>query len=176
MNGYALTAPLAAGGPPGWVAWAVLGTVITVGTVLVGNEVYQASRAQPRTVPRAVPRAVPRTDGCTTGNCPRRYGVRVHAQGVDCGGTSRSTIGLPALISPQPIPTVAGVAQSNGTWALLGRRQKRIRTGAKTALEAWVLSRPPMGWNNMKTFPATDPSGGKRYDIDSFGTTNNFIV
>jgi len=175
MNGYALTAPLAAGGPPGWGAWAVLGTVITVGTVLVGNEVYQASRSRPRAVPRAEPRAVPRTNECTTGNC-RAYVVRVQAQGMDCGGTTGSTIAVPAINSPQPIPAAAAIGLSAGTWALLGRRQKSIRTQAKARLEAFVLSKPPGGYLGEKTFRASDPSGGKRYDVDSYGTSNNFIA
>ncbi|SDW34146.1 hypothetical protein SAMN04488001_0907 [Litoreibacter albidus] len=174
MNGYAIMGPAALGGPPGWALWAIGGTIITVGTVLLGNEVYQATRAEPRAEPRAP--AVPTTDTCATGNCPRPYSVRVHAQGMDCGGTSGSTIGAPAFVSTTPIPAATAIGLSQATWAMLGRRQRSIRTQAKVRLERYVLARPPAGYLGEKTFAASDPSGGKRYDVDSYGSTPNFIA
>lgn len=175
MSGYAIMAPAAVGGPPGWVLWAVGGTVITVGTVLLGKEVYDATRAEP--VPTTTAPAVPNTDTrvCTT--CPRPYSITVHAQGTDCGGTSASTIGAPAMVNQGvPFPAATGVVLSNVTWALLARRQKNIRTLAKVRLERYVLARPPAGYLGQKTFPATDPSGGKRYDTDSYGPSPNYVV
>lgn len=44
MGGYAIMAPAALGGPPGWLLWAVGGTAIIVGTVVLGREVYEATR------------------------------------------------------------------------------------------------------------------------------------
>jgi len=174
MSGYAIMAPAAAGGPPGWVLWAVGGTIITVGTVMLGNEVYQATRSEAEAVPRAP--AVPRTDTCVSGNCPRSYSVRVHAQGRDCGGTTGSTIGAPPLVNNgAPIAAAAAIGLSQATWAMLSRRQRNVRIQAKTRLERWVAARPPSGYLGEKTFPASDPSGGKRYDIDSYGPSPNFI-
>lgn len=173
MNGYAIMAPAALGGPPGWIAWAVGGTVITVGTVLLGKEIYDATRADP--VPTT--RAVPRTDTRTCENCARPYSITVHAQGTDCGGTTGSTISAPALVNPgAPFPAAAGVGLSGATWALLSRRQASVRTTAKARLETWILNRPPGGFLGQKTFPASDPSGGKRYDTDSYGPSPNYIT
>jgi hypothetical protein len=175
MNGFVIMAPAAVGGPPGWLAWAVGGTVITVGTILLGKEVYDATRADP--VPTTRAPVIPNTDARPCENCARPYSIRVHAQGTDCGGTPRSTIGAPALVNPSvPFPAAAGVALASVTWVLLGRRQKNIRTVAKASMEGWILTRPPAGFLGKQSFPASDPTGGKRYDTDSFGITPNYIV
>ncbi len=169
MSGYAILAPAALGGPPGWVIWAVGGTAITVGTIFLGKKVYDATQDRSR--------AVPRTDTDTCQNCKRPYSITVHAQGTDCGGTTASTIGAPALVSVGvPFPAAAGVALSNATWGLLTKSQKKVRTAAKVKMETWILNRPPGGFLGQKTFPASDPSGGKRYDTDSYGPDNNYIT
>jgi hypothetical protein len=175
MNGYAIMAPAALGGPPGWVAWAVGGTVITVGTVLLGKEVYDRTVAAPNTTTRD--RAVPQTTTRTCETCPRPYSITVHAQGVDCGGTSASTIGASALVNPStPFPAASGVALSNVTWAMLSRRQQSVRAGVKVKLESWILARPPSGFLGQKSFPVLGMAGGVRYDTDSYGPSPNYIT
>jgi hypothetical protein len=167
MNGYAIMAPAAAGGPPGWVIWAVGGTAITVGTVLLGKKVYDSAQAP----------AVPNTDADTCQNCKRPFSITVHAQGVDCGGTSSSTVGAPGLVRVGvPFTAAEGVALSGVTWAIIDKKQKKIREIAKVKLEGWITKRPPSGFLGQKTFPASDPSGGKRYDTDSYGPSPNYIT
>lgn len=98
----------------------------------------------PRLLPRAP--AVPATDTCVSGNCPRPHSVRVHAQGTDCGGTTRSTIGAPPLRNnAAPIPVSATIGLSQLTWGMLNRRQRNVRTRAKARLESWVAGCPPSG-------------------------------
>lgn len=178
MAGYATLSPALAGGPPGWVVWAVGGTILTVGAVLVGSQALEMARSRDR----AEPRVIPRTDACsasgTRQHCPnqRPYSVRVHAQGTDCGGTPRSTIGAPALSRQgSPITAGEGVALSIATWSLLSRTQRNTREMAKVSLEAFILARPPAGFLSKRSFPASDRRGGKRYDVDSFGPSANFI-
>jgi hypothetical protein len=167
MNGYAIMAPAALGGPPGWVVWAVGGTAITVGTIFLGKKVYDATQAP----------AIPKTDAQTCENCKRPYSITVHAQGTDCGGTTSSTIGAPSLVSVGvPFPAAAGVALAEATWGVLTKSQKKVRTIAKAKMQGWILARPPSGYLGQKTFPASDPSGGKRYDTDSYGPSPNYIT
>jgi hypothetical protein len=167
MGGYAIMAPAALGGPPGWVIWAVGGTAITVGTILLGKKVYDATQAP----------AIPKTDANTCENCKRPYSITVHAQGTDCGGTSASTVGAPALVSVGvPFPALAGVALSNATWGLLTKSQKKIRALVKVKLEGWILARPPSGFLGQKSFPVLGVAGGVRYDTDSYGPTPNYVT
>jgi hypothetical protein len=175
MAGYATLSPALAGGPPGWVLWAVGGTVLTVGALWATSKAVDMARSRvgERAEPRVIPRAVP----CERCEPPRPYAVRVHAQGRDCGGTSSSTIGAPPYTRiGVPITSGEGVALSAATWAILNRSQRSARTLAKARLDTWVLARPPGGFLGQKTFPASDPSGGKRYDVDSYGPSNNFVT
>ena len=180
MSGYAALSPALLGGPPGWVAWAVGGTLLTVGTLLIGHQVYELSRERARE--RVEPRAVPRVRTCERAgsqqNCeePRRYTVRVHAQGTDCGGTTGSTIGVPALTKPVPITVGEGLALSAGTWALLNRSQKAVREVAKLRADQYIIGGPSAGGRFLQhTFPASDRRGGKRYDVDCFGSGPSFV-
>jgi|ERR1700754_1132802 len=180
MAGYAALSPALIGGPPGWVAWAVGGTVLTVGTLLIGREVYEMSRT--RTRERVEPRAIPRAETCErTGSqqdCgpPRRYTARVHAQGTDCGGTTGSTIGMPALTKTVPISVGEGLALSAGTWGLLNRSQRTVREVAKARADEYILTGPGAGGRlGQRSFPAIDRRGGKRYDVDCFGSGPSFV-
>jgi hypothetical protein len=167
MGGYAIMAPAALGGPPGWVVWAVGGTILTVGGLFAAKKVYDATR----------PKAIPNTDADTCENCKRPYSITVHAQGTDCGGTTGSTIGAPSLVSVGvPFPAAAGVALAEATWGVLTKTQKKVRTIAKAKMQVWILGRPPSGYLGQKTFMASDPSGGKRYDTDSYGPSPNYIT
>lgn len=97
MAGWALTWELNLAGPWGTAAWIIVGGVLTLGAgagVMELARSREESRAQPRV--DAIPKEAER-EPC------KRYTVRVHAQGKDCGGTTASTIGVPALTQPFPI-------------------------------------------------------------------------
>ncbi len=159
-------APLLGFGPPGWLAYGV----IVVGGGVVGYLLYDELTDDDAP-------AVPQTETTTdteTRRCDRPWTARVHAQGTDCGGKTSSTIGAPPLVNAQrPITKVEGVGLSNATWARLNRRQQRVRAQAKVRLERYINSGPPTG---QRSFPASDRSGGKRYDIDNYGCTPNFVA
>lgn len=159
-------APLLGFGPPGWLAYGV----IVVGGGVAGYLLYEQ-------VTGSDAPAVPQTDSRTdtqTRRCDRPWTARVHAQGTDCGGTTGSTIGAPPLVKTQaPVTRAEGIALSNATWALLNRRQQAVRVNAKERLEAYIRSSPPLG---QRSFPASDRSGGKRYDLDNYGCTPNFVT
>lgn len=152
--------PLLSFGPPGWIAFGV----VAVGTIgLTYFAAKSVTSSQTSTV----------TD-TTTKSCERPWTAHVHAQGNDCGSGSGATIGAPTLIKPAaPVTTGEGLMLSNATFAMLNSRQQGIRVRAKSQLERYVQNRPPLG---QKSFPATDRSGGKRYDIDNYGCSPNFLV
>src|SRR5579872_7411867 len=99
MAGYALTWELNLAGPWGTAAWIVVGGVLSIG-MAAGVYELEKDRSSSRSVPRADAVPIPKE---LTQKC-KRYTVRVHAQGVDCGGTTRSTIGADALTQTVPIP------------------------------------------------------------------------
>jgi len=174
MAGYATLSPTLAGGPPGWVIWAVGGTLITVGTIWAGTEIYDMTRSHSRE--RVEPKTISKAK--TSEKCKKkRYTVRVHAQGTDCGGTSRSTIGMPALTKPIPIIVLEGLSLSTGTWGLLSRSQKRVRETTKIRADDYIKSGPSVGGRfGTKSFLVSDCRGGKRYDVDCFGSGKSFVI
>ncbi|MCF0043636.1 hypothetical protein [Dyadobacter fanqingshengii] len=181
MAGYGALAPALAGGPPGWVIWAVGGTALTIGAIWAGTELLENEREV--TISRAEPRVIPKARQCAKGSstqdCPnnKRYGARVHAQGVDCGGESGSTIGAPGISRYVfPVTVLEGITLSDVTWAMLTKSQKSIREIAKAKADAYIITGPASGGRlGKKTFPADDRSGGKRYDVDTFGDGPSFI-
>lgn len=178
MAGYATLAPALAAGPPGWVVWAVGGTLITIGTIWAAKEVveYETSRTTTVILPRAI--TAPRTKTNDCGN-KKRYSVRIHAQGTDCGGTPSSTIGAPAINQfGIPVAVAQGLVLSASTWMMLGSRQKKIRELAKAEIEVWMAAGPAVGGRPLgkRSAYATDSSGGKRYDVDIFGDGPSFII
>jgi hypothetical protein len=172
MAGYAILSPALAAGPPGWVVWAVAGTAITIGAIWAADEVlvYERTKTEPRSRTKTDP--IPITD-C---NNKKRYGARVHAQGSDCGGTTRSTIGVPGISRfGAPITVAEGLALSAGTWALLNKTQKEVRTTAKVQADNYISNSPGVGGRlGMKSFLSEDRRGGKRYDVDTFGDGPSF--
>lgn len=171
MSGLLTLSPLLGFGPPGWVAWAVGGTVLTVATVVAGEAVLKTMQSRTVSDTKAVPITGARKE------CPKqRFVVRVQAQGIDCGGTSASTIAAPALVKPVPILVVEGLALSMQTWGLLSRTQKEIRTIAKGKADTYISRGPANGgYYGKKTFPAADQRGGKRYDVDCEGTGRSLV-
>lgn len=160
-------APLLGFGPPGWLAYGV----IVVGGGAAAYLLYDAATATDTRTDAGT-----RTEtGTATRSCNRPWTARVHAQGNDCGGTTGSTIGAPPLVKTQaPVTQAEGVGLSNATWALLSGRQQSIRRQAKARLEQYIRFYPPV--NLPKSFPASDRSGGIRYDIDNYGCTPNFVM
>lgn len=162
-------APLLAGGPPGWVAYGLL----AVGTVVVGGAIYMSqSRTADRS--RANDRTTTRTADCIP--C-RQWRVVAHAQGTDCGGTTGSTIGALPVILTVPVPALTGAACAQSTYALLDRNQKKIRAEAFARALRWLSERPANGgYLGQKSFEVSGVRGGIRFDIDSYGPSNNFVT
>lgn len=160
-------APLLAGGPPGWLAYGV----IVVGGGIAGYLLYDELTDDDAP---AVPNTTTNTD-TQTRECDRPWTCRVHAQGTDCGGTTGSTIGAPPIIKPSaPVTIAEGLALSAATFAMLNRRQAAVRVQAKARADRYIQNRPPL--NTQRSFPASDRRGGKRYDVDNYGCTPNFLA
>lgn len=100
--------------------------------------------------------------------CPH-YALQVHAQGTDCGGTTSSTIGAPALEKTVPITVAEGLQLSASTQALLTASQLKVRKNAIAKAEKWMRERPPHGYLGQKSFPVLGVRGGIRYDVDCRG-------
>jgi hypothetical protein len=174
MSGYAMTAPLASGGPWGIAAWLVAGTVLTVAAA-AGLTALSES-AQEDTEAPTIPVTGSKTDTCKRCN----WSVRIHAQGSDLsGGTSKSTVGAPRLLKRQPITVAEGLALSKATQALLTKGQLKIRLGAIVKLEKYIQGLPPSGLHNQQlsfdVWPPLKKAKGARYDVDSYGPSANFV-
>jgi hypothetical protein len=172
MGGYAVAAPTLLIPPPwGEAAWLVGGTVITVGGALGITYLMSKPSATTNTDAKAVPKATECQD-CNK----KRYTVRVHAQGADCGGTSASTIGAPALTLPTPITVGQGLGLSATTQAMLGKRQLAVRAGVIAKAENYIQTGPASGGRiGQKSFPVFGVAGGIRYDVDCFGDGPSFV-
>ena len=174
MAGYATLSPALAVGPPGWVVWAVGGTLITIGAIWAGNEVLEMSKSTSKA--KAEPKAIPKAKEKCKEEKKKHYGARVHAQGRDCGGTSGSTIGVPGINQTTPILVAQGLLMSTGTWTMLNKTQRKVRFIAKTKADGYISGGPSVGGRyGEKSFPATDRKGGKRYDVDAYGDGPSFI-
>ncbi|SFJ61272.1 hypothetical protein [Jannaschia pohangensis] len=162
-------APLLAGGPPGWVAYAGLGVITLVGGIYVMSQ----SRSQTRTVP-----ATGTQTDTSERRCNRPWSVRVHAQGSIIGGRGGATLGAPPIVSPSaPVTSIAGIALAEATYAMLSRSQKSALADAKVRLQTWVGNRPPGGFLGQQSFRDRPGSrGSNRFDVDSYGCTPNFIT
>lgn len=162
-------APLLAGGPPGWLAYAAL----AVGTVVVGGAIYM-SRSRSESQSRSTDRTTARTADCVP--C-RLWSVVTHAQGKDMGGTSGSTVGALPLLFSVPIPAMTGAAHAHSTYALLNDTQRKVRAGAFARALKWLGERPANGgFLGKKSFEVDGVKGGIRFDIDSYGPSNNFVT
>lgn len=160
-------APLLAAGPPGWAAYAAL----AAGTVVVGGVIYMSSSTTNKEA---------KTDTSTksdTQTCRNRdWSVHSHAQGTDIGGTTKSTIGAPTVVSCNPIPVSMGTANANATYAMLNKTQAKNRAEAYAKALKWLSNLPANGgFLGQKSFENHKVSGGIRFDIDSYGPSNNFI-
>lgn len=117
---------------------------------------------------------------CTT-DCPdgkkRRYTVAVHAQGTDCGGETKSTIGAPAVTKPIPLTVAEGLALSQATQAMLNRTQLNIREQVIAQAHKYIKTGPAGGGRfGKKSFPVLGIRGGIRYDVDCHGDGPSFVA
>lgn len=161
--------PALAFGPPGWVVFglAVAGTAITgIWVASQSNTRSSTSIASPKVA----------TNECVTECKPKRpWAVRVHAQGTDIGGTSGSTLGMPALSqTTAPITVAQGITLATGTYALLPRRIGENLAGAYEKCVTFIQSCRPYGWNGQKSFYGSK-GGNNRFDVDAFGPSPNFV-
>lgn len=170
MAGYVMTWELNLAGPWGTVAWLAVGTGLTVAT-WTGMSKLSDELSKSKTQAPALP--IPKT--ADREKC-KRYTARVHAQGTDCGGTSGSTIGAPALTQPFPVTVVQGMGLSAATKALLNKRQLEIRLEVIAKAERYILDGPKSGGRlGQKSFTVPGVRGGIRYDVDCFGDGPSFV-
>ncbi|WP_411838831.1 hypothetical protein [Paracoccus sp. ME4] len=162
-------APLLAGGPPGWVAYGLLG----LGTLAAGYLIYENTQSNAITVP---------TTGTQTDtarrSCDRPWSVRIHAQGNVIGGRGGATLGAPPIVRPtSPVIVVEGLGLSAATFAMLSRGQARTLSSAHAQANTWISRRPPGGYLGQKSFYGTGGQrGNDRFDVDSYGCSPNFIT
>lgn len=116
------------------------------------------------------------TEDCPDDKKKRRYTVRVHAQGTDCGGKTGSTIGAPALTKTIPITVAEGLGVSEATQAMLNRTQLKIRERVIAQAHNYITTGPAQGGRfGQKSFVVTGVRGGIRYDVDCFGDGPSFV-
>ncbi|RAU18526.1 hypothetical protein DN062_07065 [Nitrincola tibetensis] len=156
-------APLLAGGPPGWIAYAGLGVLTMSALILARNSTNTASQTSSST-----------REG--TQECRRPWSVRVHAQGNIIGGHGRATLGAPAIVKPpSPVTVPEGLTLSASTYGMLTKRQKKRLSRAYEEAIKWIEERPPSGMLEKKSFYVAREESNDRIDVDSFGCTPNFI-
>jgi hypothetical protein len=152
-----LGAPLLGAGPPGWVAYAVLG-VATVG--IMGYAAYQTYRSRARdrerVEPRVEPRVVPRTD-------PPQHRGRIQVQG---GGLELSF----PWARPTPMTKVEGLAGLAGLKAMLTRGQLSERDDAFLDAAAFINATlhtcPPDISRTFQNRAVRQRRGDERVDIE----------
>ncbi len=159
--------PALAFGPPGWAFFAV----VAIGTLVVGGAVISQSSSTTQSKSKTKTKVKDKT--CE--ECLRPWSIRVHAQGTQIGGSSGSTIGVPAIINTRPITIIEGITLSASTYALLTKSQKKNLSTSFQKCNTFILSRSPWGFLGKKSFYGTSRDNN-RFDIDSFGITPNFIV
>ncbi len=106
----------------------------------------------------------------------RRYAVSIHAQGTDCGGTTSSTIGAPAVNDSVPIIVAQGLQLSADTQSMLRGRQLEIRQNVIAKAHQYIETGPSVGGRfGQRSFPVLGVRGGIRYDVDCWGDGPSFI-
>jgi hypothetical protein len=153
-NTLVLGAPLLAAGPPGWVAYAVLG-VATVG--IMGYAGYQAYRSRARERERVEPRVMPRdTDR------PLHRG-RIQVQG---GGLERSF----PWARPTPMTKVEALAGMVGLRGMLSRTELSLLDEAFADATAFITRTlhtcPPQLIRPFQNRAVRQQNGEERVDIE----------
>jgi hypothetical protein len=162
----AAAAPALVLGPPGWIVFAAAVAATAATAVILAQT---SSRSESRSEPKARDIIV---EDCAP---PRRWRVRVHAQGTHVGGTSGSTVGAPPLNQPSPILVAQGVALADATFALLTARVQKNLQAAYEKCTQFIRVRPPHGFLGQKSFYGLSRDNN-RFDVDSFGPSPNFIA
>jgi len=160
-------APAIAAGPPGWVVFALALAGSAALGALAGRHASSRSRST----------SIPRTRDVTIEDCPPRrpWSVRVHAQGTDIDGTSGSTIGAPPVTQTSgPVCVAQGVALAGATFAMLEARPQRNLEPAFDRCVRFIEARPPAGFLGKRSFYGRS-NDNNRFDVDSFGPSNNFV-
>jgi len=163
----AIAAPALAAGPPGWVVFgvAVLGSAVVAGIGYIG---MSSSRSQ------SISESTTSTRERVCEECPRPWSVRTHAQGSDIGGTSGATLGAPPIVKTSPVTVAEGVALASVTYGLLTRSQMKNLADAYENCVSFISKRPPRGFLGSRSFYGFSRDNN-RFDVDSFGTSPNFI-
>jgi hypothetical protein len=144
----------------------------------IGPEPSMGPRPKPVPVPAPAPRPViqpcPKEEDDESKK--RRYTVAIHAQGVDCGGKTSSTIGAPAITQPVPVAVAEGLALSASTQAMLNRSQLGVREEVIAKADRYITTGPANGGRfGKKSFLVLGVRGGLRYDVDCHGDGPSFV-
>lgn len=145
---------------------AVLGSAVVAGIGYIG---MSSRRSQ------SIPVSTTSTSKRVCVECPRPWSVRTHAQGSDIGGTSGATVGASPIVKTSPITVAEGVALAAATYGLLTRSQMKNLAGAYEGCVSFISKRPPYGFLGSRSFYGIGRDNN-RFDVDSFGPSNNFIA
>jgi hypothetical protein len=136
----------------------VAGGLLAAGT---GAVVYSQSRSRSRA------EATPCLD--CNGEIWRAVAM---AQGEDVGGTSGSTVSAGPVMNTQPITKAQGHERFDATRAMLTRRQAATREDALLRARRFLDSH---SWLGKRSFEVRGVRGGIRWDLDSYGPSDNFV-
>lgn len=156
-NTLVLGAPLLAGGPPGWVAYAVLG-VATVGIMsYAAYQAYQSrARARERAEPRVIPRVIPRT-----GDPEHRGRIQVQGGGLE--------LAFP-WARPTPMTKAEALVGLAGLRGMLSRSQLSERdeafVSAANFITATLHTCPPDISRTFQNRAVRQRGGEERVDIE----------
>ncbi|WP_089726262.1 hypothetical protein [Candidatus Thiosymbion oneisti] len=163
--GAIAAAPALAAGPPGWAVF---------GVVAVGTAAYGLAMSSSRHQTKSASQTKDATH--CRGKCrDNKWSARVHAQGKIIGGTTKSTVGAPAIFKQSPVTVAEGIGRAEATFGMLTKRQKKVLELDHESCKRFIESCPSNGgFLGSETFPKKRRKGGNRIDLDSYGPSNNF--
>lgn len=103
----------------------------------------------------------------------KKWRIVAHAQGSDVGGTSSSTVSAGALEKSSPVLKAEGIMKLTQVREMLENRQRNLRELAFAKAVAYIQTHAYLG---KKSFEVRGASGGARYDVDSYGPSDNFVA
>ncbi|WP_133511551.1 hypothetical protein [Candidatus Thiosymbion oneisti] len=162
--GAIAAAPALAAGPPGWAVF---------GVVAVGTAAYGLAMSSSRHQTKSASQTKDATH--CRGKCrDNKWSARVHAQGKIIGGTTKSTVGAPAIFKQSPVTVAEGIGRAEATFGMLTRRQKKELQIAYEGCKRFIESCPLKGFLGKKSSYGENRKGGNRIDVDSYGPSENF--